>query len=235
MVQSATGLQSIANTAVSCDGWLAALPCVPTAEQLRVMRQAFALAQASYRDMTRVADIAAMDYAQQVAMLVAQLGLDADAIMAGLLYGLPQQTDFDRPQLAEQLGDDVVTLIEGVARVDALSGMRQTAQRDGSGQLEALRKMLLAMARDIRVVCIALVMRVVDLRQLPYKNAASEMIQGGQDLARQTLALYAPLANRLGVTRLKWELEDLSLRLLEPQSYHAIARSLAATRRQRER
>src|SRR5699024_3096802 len=78
-------------------------------------------------------------------------------------------------------------------------------------------------------------MRVVDLRQLPYKNAASEMIQGGQDLARQTLALYAPLANRLGVTRLKWELEDLSLRLLEPQSYHAIARSLAATRRQRER
>src|SRR5699024_1969069 len=107
----------------------AALPCTLTAEQRQTMRKAFTLARAAYGD-------AAMGYAQQVATVIAQLGLDADAVMAGLLHGLPRQPDFDRPLLAERFGDDVVTLIEGVARVDALSGACPTAQRDSSGQPE---------------------------------------------------------------------------------------------------
>lgn len=223
MVESTTGLQAVADTAASSDCWLAALPCALTQAQQQVMRKAFALAQAAYGD-------ADMGYAQQVATVVAQMGLDAEAVVAALLYGLPRRPGFARPQVAEQLGDDVLALVEGVSRVDALGVERQSARGDSNTQFEALRKMILAMARDIRVVCIALAMRVVELHQLPYETNAF-----GQELAWQTLALYAPLANRLGIARLKWELEDLSLRLLEPQSYHTIARSLAATRRGRER
>src|SRR5699024_6918973 len=156
MVTPDTQLQTPADTATSWARWLAALPCVLDATQTRDMHCAFALVAAGQRQ-----------YACDVALLVAQLGLDAHAVMAALLHGLPRQAGFERAPLAARFGEDVVSLAAGVARVDALGGMRRAAAPDDASRAEALRKMLLAMARDIRVVCIALAMRVVDLRALP--------------------------------------------------------------------
>src|SRR5699024_5208939 len=97
-------------------------------------------------------------------------------------------------------------------------------------QMEASRKMILALARDIRVVFIALAIRLIDMRDSDGKPEPARLL-----MARQTLTLYAPLANRLGIARLKWELQDLSLRILEPEQYREIARLLATRRVDRER
>ena len=144
---------------------------------------------------------------------------------------VPVAGAFDAEEVEAQFGADVATLVAGVAR---MGGIRATAdsgdKEERAAQAENLRKMLLAMVEDIRVVLIKLAERTQALRSLMCGDATLRA-----QTAREVLDLFAPLANRLGVWQLKWELEDLSLRALEPATYKAIAQMLDERRIDRER
>jgi GTP pyrophosphokinase len=183
------------------------------------------------------------------AELMQKLKLDDDCVIAAHLTVLPPDADTDALVL-ESFGAEVAHLTSGVHRMENMQGLsRSHAHGAASGhggnhpaavsvaenaqQTEALRKMLLAMVDDVRVVLIKLAERLVSLRSAALSTEARRN-ESAQAEAREVMEVFAPLANRLGVWQLKWELEDLSLRLLEPAQYHAIARYLDETRIERE-
>jgi len=172
------------------------------------------------------------DRALGAATIVAALKLDAGAVRAALLSGLPAAGAFDADDIGKRFGGDAVALVAGVARMDEIRAVSQTGDaEERAAQAERLRKMLLAMVEDIRVVLIKLAERAQAMRFLVSSGEADARVRA----ARDALDLFAPLANRLGVWQLKWELEDLALRVLEPETYKAIARMLDERRLDRAR
>jgi GTP pyrophosphokinase len=175
----------------------------------------------------------ALDHAQGVAQMLAELRLDAEARAAGILYAVPEYSERWSDELPERFGSSVAALVGGVWKLNKLRvvtrGLAQADKVARTGQAEVLRKMLLGMVEDIRVVLIRLASRTQTLRYLAH--APDEL---RRTLAQETLDLYAPLANRLGVWQLKWELEDYAFRYLEPQTYKQIARQLDEKRIERE-
>jgi GTP pyrophosphokinase len=175
----------------------------------------------------------ALDHGHGVAELLAALRLDAEARAAAILYAVPEYVAGWEDELPAKFGSGVAALVSGVWKLNKLRvvtrGLAQADKTARSAQAEVLRKMLLGMVEDIRVVLIRLASRTQTLRFL---------VQGPDDMRRQlaqeTLDLYAPLANRLGVWQLKWELEDYSFRYLEPQTYKSIAKQLDEKRIERE-
>ena len=172
-----------------------------------------------------------VDRALGTAMILAGLRLDPASIRAALLHPLPAVGARDKEAFAAAHGPEVATLVAGVTRMTelrAISAVGDAAER--AVQAENLRKMLLAMVEDIRVVLIKLAERTQALRHLIVHDP-----DRARQVAREVTDLYAPLANRLGVWQLKWELEDLSLRALEPAVYKQIARALDERRLDRQR
>ncbi|MEO8675917.1 MAG: bifunctional (p)ppGpp synthetase/guanosine-3',5'-bis(diphosphate) 3'-pyrophosphohydrolase [Casimicrobiaceae bacterium] len=173
-------------------------------------------------------------HAAGTAAIVAGLKLDAATVRAALLIGLPAAKGFSGEEVAERFGADVAALVAGVARMDEIRAVPATGDaEERAAQAERLRKMLLAMVEDIRVVLIKLAERTQALRFLV--SAGPSMAEPRDRAAREVQDLFAPLANRLGVWQLKWELEDLSLRALDPVTYKAIAKMLDERRADRER
>ncbi len=174
----------------------------------------------------------AYEHAVGTARNVAELRLDADSRAAGLLFAVPAYLPAAEEVLTESFGAAVASLVMGISRLNALRVITRTAARgkDSQSQAEVLRKMLLAMVEDIRVVLLRLASRTQTLRWLARAPDAERA-----QVARETLDIYAPLANRLGVWQLKWELEDLAFRYLEPELYKRIAGLLEARRSERER
>ena len=156
--------------------------------------------------------------------ILADLQLSADCLIASLLHGLPQDNKELQSQIESRFGAEVKKLVEGTSRVRDISSLTS------SSQVESLRKMFLAMAEDIRVIFIVLAQRLQIMRNL--KTMPPEK---RQNLAQETMAIYAPLAHRLGIWQLKWELEDLSFRWLQPDEYREIVHLLDAKRTERER
>ena len=186
----------------------------------------------------------ALQFSRGVAVTLSALRSDADTRIAGLLFELPQLDPNVAAGIELRFGKEIVDLVGGVRslmRLGALHLMQQAAQPDSgknknaaqqaSNQLETLRKMLLAMASDMRVVMVRLASRLTTLRFFAEQKRFDET---SQQYARETFDLYAPLANRLGIWQMKWELEDLSFRFLEPQSYSKIAKMLEEKRIERE-
>jgi GTP pyrophosphokinase len=173
----------------------------------------------------------ACDHALGLARNAAGLKLDADARIAGLLFAVPVYLSDSEEKLEAAFGAAVASLVAGISRLNALRVITRTAaqSRDSQSQSEVLRKMLLAMVEDIRVVLLRLASRTQTLRWLARAPEEERRLA-----ARETLDIYAPLANRLGVWQLKWELEDLSFRYLEPQLYKRIAGMLDERREERE-
>ncbi|MBS0319517.1 MAG: bifunctional (p)ppGpp synthetase/guanosine-3',5'-bis(diphosphate) 3'-pyrophosphohydrolase [Proteobacteria bacterium] len=172
----------------------------------------------------------AVDRALGTATIVAALKLDPASIRAALLMPLPQLGAFDSEDVTARFGADVATLVGGVARMDEIRTAPLAASpAEREAQAEKLRKMLLAMVEDIRVVLLKLAERTQALRYLMGGDAERR-----REAAQEVVDLFAPLANRLGVWQLKWELEDLSLRALEPATYKRIARLLDERRLDRE-
>ncbi len=180
-------------------------------------------------------------HALGVALIIAGLKLDADCRLAALLFAVPALQEKGLQPLEKDFGSRVVHLVDGVSRLNRMRPItrRFVAHSAGDGdknaqeirsQVEVLRKMLLAMVEDIRVVLLRLASRTQTLRY--YADEADAL---REQVAQETLALYSPLANRLGVWELKWELEDLSFRFLHPTVYKQIARHLDETRREREK
>ncbi|HEY9191239.1 MAG TPA: bifunctional (p)ppGpp synthetase/guanosine-3',5'-bis(diphosphate) 3'-pyrophosphohydrolase [Methyloversatilis sp.] len=169
------------------------------------------------------------------ALICASLRLDVETRLAALLFPLHEVVEDADARIAAQYGQSVSELVSGLQRLDHLRLItRAHATQSASGteignQAEVLRKMVLAMVADVRVVMLRLASRVQSLRWLS-ANPSDERL----DMARESLDIYAPLANRLGVWQLKWELEDLSFRFLEPETYKRIAKQLDEKRVERE-
>ncbi|MFA0732546.1 MAG: hypothetical protein LKKZDAJK_001464 [Candidatus Fervidibacter sp.] len=158
-----------------------------------------------------------------VALIVADLGLDDASILAALLHDTVEDTAVDLPTIRQEFGEEVARLVEGVTKLSKLHFV--TARQE---QVENLRKVLVAMAQDVRVILIKLADRLHNLRTLdPLPEEKRKAI------ALETLQVYAPIAHRLGIWRLKWELEDLAFKHLDPQTYKALAKKVEKTRAER--
>ncbi len=201
-------------------------------EERRALARAREFAANLYGEKLLGTGESAYGHALGVARNVAELRLDADARAAGLLFAVPAYLPGAEEKLKESFGAAVASLVAGISRLNQLRVVMRTAAlgRESGSQAEVLRKMLLAMVEDIRVVLLRLASRTQTLRWLARAPAAERA-----QLARETLDIYAPLANRLGVWQLKWELEDLSFRYLEPELYKRIAGLLEDRRSERER
>ena len=210
--------------------WLETLAHDYSADERASFAAAFAYARERTGDAAMADGEAALDRALGAATILTGLKLDAGSIRGALLIGLPVAGAFDADDVRGRFGADVATLVAGVARMGGIRAAADTGDKDERAtQAENLRKMLLAMVEDIRVVLIKLAERTQALRSLMAGDPALRA-----QTAREVLDLFAPLANRLGVWQLKWELEDLSLRALEPATYKAIAQMLDERRLDRE-
>ncbi|WP_440995538.1 RelA/SpoT family protein [Arhodomonas sp. SL1] len=230
MVQVTGELGDISEAELNFPQWLERLPVSVDAADTDVLARAWESARSVYGEAARSSGEAYMTHAVTVATVVAGLRLDAETVAAALLHDLPVFPDYDPEVLQRRFGEEVAGLVEGAARIGVIGELHQRSGAAHEDRTEALRKMLLAMARDIRVVFLVLSERLHDMRMVRYRDAEGQLA-----LARETLDLYAPLANRLGIWQLKWELEDRAFAITEPTTYKRIARLLAEKRVDRER
>ncbi len=213
--------------------WLEQVAAAYSAEERAALGSAVDAARARYGALATADGEPWIDRALGTAAIVAGLKLDADSARAAILLGMPSIPGFDAADLAEHFGAGVAQMVIGAARMGAIRAAPDSAGKEERDlQAENLRKMLLAMVQDIRVVLVKLAERAQALRYLVGSESASP--DDRAHAARETLDLFAPLANRLGVWQLKWELEDLSLRALEPEVYQRIARLLDERRLDRQ-
>ena len=147
-----------------------------------------------------------------VAEIVVEMGLDVDAVLAALLHDCIEDTDTSHEEIEKVFGATVAELVEGVTKLT-----RANFSSTEQAQMENLRKMFMAMSKDIRVVLIKIADRLHNMRTMQYQSPAKQIIK-----CRETMDIYAPLAHRLGMQKIKWELEDLSLRYLCPAEYNGI-------------
>ena len=184
---------------------------------------AYRFAEWAHSGQTRLSGEPYITHPCQVALIVADLGLDDASIIAALLHDTVEDTAVDLPTIRQEFGEEVAQLVEGVTKLSRLHF--RTARQE---QVENLRKVLVAMAQDVRVILIKLADRLHNLRTLdPLPEEKRKAI------ALETLQVYAPIAHRLGIWRLKWELEDLAFKHLDPQTYRALARKVEKTRAER--
>ena len=211
--------------------WLDSLASVYTDADRARFAAAYETARAALGDARNAEGERLLERALGAAGVLAAQRLDPGSVTASLLVGLPNVAGYDAQRIVGEFGADVEALVSGVARMDSVHAQASGADsHQRAVQAENLRKMLLAMVSDIRVVLIKLAERTQALRFL---TSGSE--SGRRAVAREVMDVYAPLANRLGLWQLKWELEDLSLRALEPVEYKRIARLIDERRADRER
>jgi GTP diphosphokinase / guanosine-3',5'-bis(diphosphate) 3'-diphosphatase len=190
-----------------------------------LVRRAYAYASEAHGAQKRVSGEPYITHPAAVAMLIAELGMEAATIAATLLHDVPEDTARTTEDIRLEFGEEIGRLVEGVTKLGRLQGQSRDAH-----QAENIRKMFLAMAEDLRVVIIKLCDRLHNMRTLAPLPPEKQ-----QRIARQTIEIYAPLAHRLGIWQIKWELEDLAFKYLEPEQYKEVAEHLAARRQVRER
>jgi GTP pyrophosphokinase len=200
------------------------------AERLSLIKDAYAFAEKAHAGQLRDSGDPYIQHPLAAALTIAGLQLDADSIAAALLHDVQEDCAVASSTIAERFGDDVARLVEGATKLALLEARAGSANGVvASLQAENLRKMFLAMAEDIRVVIVKLADRLHNMRTLDFKPAEKR-----RRTAQETMEIYAPLASRLGIWQLKWELEDLSFRYLQPERYREIAALVASKRTTRE-
>jgi RelA/SpoT family (p)ppGpp synthetase len=198
--------------------------------ELEVVQRAYERAVVAHDGQMRASGEPYVIHCVEVARILADLGLDTHAVAAGLLHDIVEDTDWTVADVQQYFGGEVARLVDGVTKLAYIDTMSKMGRRDIEAQeAESLRKMFLAMADDVRVVLIKLADRLHNMRTL-----GSLPQERRERIARETLEIYAPLANRLGIWQMKWELEDLGLRHYDPETYHHIAELLAEKRAERE-
>lgn len=225
---------SLATTAADTfEAWLEHFGAGHSPDEREMLAKALGTARARYGNLRTADGEPWFDRALGTAAIVAGLNLDGGSVRAAVLLGAPMVPGFDAAAFAESCGTEVAQIVAGATRMGAIRAAADMAGKEERAlQAENLRKMLLAMVEDIRVVLIKLAERTQALRFLVAH--ASATTEARARAARETLDLFAPLANRLGVWQLKWELEDLSLRALEPEAYERIVRLLDERRLDRQ-
>ncbi|MFW6006475.1 MAG: RelA/SpoT family protein [Halanaerobiales bacterium] len=191
---------------------------------ISVVKKAYNYAKTAHQDQKRVSGEPFIKHPLGVAYILANLGLDIISIAAALLHDVVEDTDITSEDIIDEFGKEISLLVDGVTKLTQLKFKSKEEH-----QAESLRKMFLAMAEDIRVVLIKLADRLHNMRTLEYLNKEKR-----KEKARETIEIYAPLAHRLGMSRIKWELEDLSFRFLQPDMYKEMAKKVAVNRKQRE-
>ena len=189
-----------------------------------LIARAYHFAKESHEGQTRKSGHPFLHHCVEVARLLAQMRMDHTTVAAGLLHDVMEDTSATYADVAEQFGDKIADLIDGVTKIDQL-----TYESHEARQAETYRKMLLSMVKDIRVMLIKLVDRLHNMRTLEHMKPESR-----ERIARETLEVYAPLAHRFGLARIRWELEDSSLKFLEPDIYAELREKVAMKRRERE-
>ncbi len=196
----------------------------PKLEDWALVEQAYNYSQQAHSGQLRESGESYIIHPLGVVMILAELELDLVTIVAGLLHDVVEDTDVTLEDIRQEFGPEVASLVDGVTKLSRLDFTSKEEQ-----QAETLRKMFIAMAQDIRVVMIKLADRTHNLRTLRYLNTDKQ-----KEIARETLEIYAPLAHRLGIYMIKWELEDLAFRYLQPEDYFQLVEKLAKNRRERE-
>ncbi|NLW22738.1 MAG: bifunctional (p)ppGpp synthetase/guanosine-3',5'-bis(diphosphate) 3'-pyrophosphohydrolase [Tissierellia bacterium] len=191
---------------------------------MEMVIKAYNLSQSSHQGQYRNSGEEYFTHPFNVAMILADLNMDVTTIVAGLLHDVLEDTDITYDILLKEFGEEVANLVDGVTKLKRLK--YKTKQEN---QAENLRKMILAMAKDIRVIIIKLADRLHNMRTLEYMSEEKK-----KEKALETLEIYAPLAHRLGISKIKWELEDLSLRYLDPEGYYDLVEKVSKRRKERE-
>ncbi len=188
------------------------------------MERVYEFAAAAHAGQTRDSGEAFINHPLNVAAILVNMGLDRISIEAALLHDVVEDTDVSLEEIRENFGEEVAALVDGVTKLSRISFQNKQEQ-----QAENLRKMFLAMAKDIRVILIKLADRMHNMRTLKYLPVEKQ-----KEIARETLEIYAPLTHRLGMYKIKWELEDLALRYLKPEKYYELVQKVAKKRKERE-
>jgi GTP pyrophosphokinase len=190
-----------------------------------IIRKAYEFADEAHRGQLRSSGEPYMTHPTDVAQTLADLHLDIPSIVTGLLHDTVEDTHATLEQIEKEFGKDIAELVDGVTKLSQIAF--KTSEEK---QAENFRKMILAMAKDIRVILVKLADRLNNMRTLEHLSMAKQ-----KTIAQETLDIYAPIANRLGISWIKLELEDLCLRYLHPDVYYKLAQKVSKTKKERER
>ena len=193
-------------------------------DQVAYVHKAYELAARVHADQKRRSGEPYIIHPTQVAYILAQMKMDEETLAAAFLHDVVEDTDTTLEELKEQFGAKVAMLVDGVTKLGRIEYISKEEQ-----QIENYRKMFLAMAKDIRVVIIKLADRLHNMRTMKFMPPHKQ-----QSISKETLEIYAPLANRLGIYTIKWELEDLAFRYRNPEVYYNLVEQVKVKRRERE-
>ncbi len=209
---------------MTIEGLLQKLGEIKPESDLAKIRSAYEFASQAHQGQKRESGENYIQHPLEVAALVHELGMDTTSIIAALLHDVVEDTPIEGEEITKRFGSEVALLVDGVTKLSRLAFQNKQEQ-----QMENLRKMFLAMTQDLRVIIIKLADRLHNMRTLKHLPLDKQ-----KNIARETLEIYAPLTHRLGMWKVKWELEDLSLRYLDPDAYYDLVNKVAKKRQERE-
>ncbi len=189
-----------------------------------LIAKAFHFAERAHQGQYRKSGECYFIHPVEVAKILIELRLDSSTIAAALLHDVIEDTEYGYDTVKQEFGEEIALLVEGVTKLT-----RMSFESKEERQAENLRKMFVAMAKDIRVILIKLADRLHNMRTLKYQTDEKK-----KEKAMETLEIYAPIAHRLGISRIKWELEDLCLRYIDPEGYYELVEKVAIKRKDRE-
>jgi len=196
---------------------------IPDAD-MRIIEKAYVFSARVHQGQTRLSGEPYLNHPLEVAYLIAQMQLDVTAVTAALLHDAIEDSLTQVEDIKEEFGDEVALVVDGLTKISKINFRSEEEQ-----QAENFRKMILAMSKDLRILLIKLIDRLHNMRTLEYHNRNAQ-----QRIARETLDIYAPLANRLGIHWLQIELEELSLKYLDSQGYNTLKAKLDAIAKEKE-
>jgi GTP pyrophosphokinase len=200
-------------------------------DDISMIEKAYKVASAAHEKQFRKSGEPYIIHPLNVAIILADLEMDKETIVAGILHDVVEDTIMTEEDLEKEFGPDVALLVDGVTKLEKIPLSSDENQSDAKLEMQAenLRKMFLAMAKDIRVILIKLADRLHNMRTLKYQRPESQ-----QRIAKETLEIYCPIAQRLGINKIKIELDDLSLKYLEPDVYYDLVDKIAVRKNVRE-